>query len=46
MHWNTDDFTFGESASMDASKTILGRLVEALMNQAFKDGKFNGMSLQ
>ena len=43
MHWNTDDFTFGESAAMDASKTVLGRLVEALRDQAFADGKFKGL---
>lgn len=46
MHWNTDDFTFGESAAMDASKTVLGRLVEALRDQAFAEGKFKGLSLQ
>ena len=46
MHWNTDDFTFGESAAMDASKTVLGRLVEALRDQAFAEGKLKGLSLQ
>lgn len=44
MHWNTDDYTFGESASVDASRTILGKLVLYLIEQDFKAGVFDSMT--
>lgn len=46
MHWNTDDYTFGESASVDASRTILGKLVLHLIEQDFKNGTFDKMTPQ
>ena len=44
MHWNTDDYMFGESASVDASRTILGKLVLHLIEQDFKAGVFDNMT--
>jgi len=44
MHWNTDDYTFGESASVDASKSVLGSLVRYLIEQDFKAGVFDKMT--
>ena len=46
MHWNTDDYTFGESASVDASKSVLGSLVRYLIEQNFKAGVFDKMTPQ
>jgi hypothetical protein len=44
MHWNTDDYTFGESASVDASKSVLGDLVQYLIQQEFEAGTFDKMT--
>lgn len=46
MHWNTDDYTFGESASVDASKSILGELVQYLIQQDFENDVFDNMTPQ
>lgn len=46
MHWNTDDYTFGESASVDASRSVLGSLVRYLIEQDFKAGKLEGLTYE
>lgn len=46
MHWNTDDETFQESASISASSTALGNIVKYLMQKYYEEGKFDNMSTE
>jgi len=46
MHWNTDDETFQESASISAASTALGSIVKYLMQKYYEDGRFAGMSTE